>query len=106
MATNRSAIAIPKLTLTGAYTLTPFDDGVQFLCSTDLSVTTPTGLGSLSPTAVVVPPLSGNLTVVPTGGTTINGAASSVTRDFLTNPLGVAISPNPYVATDYIVSGS
>lgn len=91
--------------LSGPRTITADDDQKQFTCITALTVTCPNGL-SPRPSVIAVPPAAGNLTLTPTGGATLNGSASSITRTFANNRLGVAITPNPYDVNDYTVSGS
>jgi hypothetical protein len=87
------------------FDLSAADESKQYTCTTALTVSVPDGL-SPRPSTVVIPPASGNLTITPTGSATLNGAGSSLTRTFTNNRQGVLISPNPYVTTDYSVSGS
>lgn len=91
--------------LSGPRTITALDDQKQFTCTTALPIMFPNGL-SPRPSVIAVPPATGNLTLTPTGGATLNGSASSITRTFANNRLGVAITPNPYDVNDYTVSGS
>ena len=94
------------ITLSANYTLTPADDQKQFTCTTALTVTCPNGL-SPKPSTIFFPPATGDLTLTPAGGATLNGSASPITRAFTgTNKLGVALIPNPYDVNDYTVSGS
>lgn len=87
-------------------TVTADDDQKQFTCITALTVTCPNGL-SPKPSTIFFPPATGNLTLTPAGGATLNGSASPITRAFTgTNKLGVALIPNPYDVNDYTVSGS
>lgn len=92
--------------LSGPRTITADDDQKQFTCITALTVTCPNGL-SPKPSTIFFPPATGNLTLTPAGGATLNGSASPITRAFTgTNKLGVALIPNPYDVNDYTVSGS
>lgn len=92
--------------LTGPYTLTALDNRKTYTCDTALPVSCPNGL-SPKPSTIFFPPLTGNLTLTPTGGATLNGSTSPITRAFTgTNKLGVALVPNPYDVNDSIVSGS
>ena len=82
------------------------NNGKVYSCATAFSTNVPDGL-TPKPSTVFFPPATGNLTLTPTGGATINGSASPVTRAFTgNNKLGVALIPNPYDAHDYTLSGS
>ena len=81
------------------------DDKKQFTCTTALTITIPNGL-TPPPSAIAIPPTTGNLTIARSGTATLNGSASSITRTFANNRGGVLITPNPYVADDYTVGGS
>lgn len=82
------------------------DNGKVYSCSTAFSTNVPNGL-TPKPSTVFFPPATGNLTLTPTGGATINGSASASTRAFTgSNKLGVALIPNPYDINDYTLSGS
>ena len=82
------------------------DNGKIYSCSAAFSTNVPNGL-TPKPSTIFFPPATGNLTLTPTGGATLNGSASPITRAFTgTNKLGVALIPNPYDVSDYSVSGS
>ena len=82
------------------------DNGKVYSCSTAFSTNVPNGL-TPKPSTIFFPPATGNLTLTPTGGATINGSASASTRAFTgSNKLGVALIPNPYDINDYTLSGS
>lgn len=90
-------------TLPTAYTAVEDDDGQTVKCSAATTLTlTPTSYASL----IVYPPASGNLTIARSGGATLNGAASDLTRTFASNRMGVAITQNPHTPGDYTVSGA
>lgn len=93
------------VSLSASRTIAAADDSTTFNCTTALPIVFPNGL-SPKPSVIAVPPATGNLTLTPTGGATLNGSASSITRTFANNRLGVAITPNPYDVNDYSVSGS
>lgn len=82
------------------------DNGKIYSCSAAFSTNVPNGL-TPKPSTIFFPPATGNLTLTPAGGATLNGSASPITRAFTgTNKLGVALIPNPYDVNDYTVSGS
>ena len=100
-ALNPTPVSISAMTALAAT-----DNGKVYSCSTAFSTNVPDGL-TPRPSSVFFPPATGNLTLTPTGGATINGSASPVTRAFTgSNKLGVALIPNPYDAHDYTLSGS
>lgn len=76
------------------YVLTTEDDNKKFYCTTALTITWTAGMRR-RPDVVVLPPPSGNFTLLPSGGATANGATSPVIRTRTTNPCGVAITGNP-----------
>jgi hypothetical protein len=90
--------------LSGPYTVTSADDGKMFYCTAPLTITFPAAL-SPRPSLVVDCPPSGSVTVAVSGGATINGATSSLTRSRSTNPAGFAVIAHQD-ADDYGVSGS
>lgn len=104
---TKAAVDPTDGSLTGAYTLVSLDNRKTYTCTTALTVNVPNGL-TPRPSTVIYPPATGNLTLTPTGASaTLNGSALSITRAFTgTNKLGVSITPNPYDANDYTVSGS
>lgn len=87
-----------------SFTLTAEDDDTVFACTADLTITIPAGL-TPRPSIAAIPPASGNVTIVVTGGAQANGGTSPVVRSRASNPAGVAVVP--YVDADgYGVSGS
>ena len=99
----KDSVVVPT-ELTGNLVMSPGDDGSHRYCTTALTLSTPLGL-SPRPGMIIDPPASGVLTITPTGGCTVNGSSSSITRAFATNRLGVAIRPNLHDVNDYSVSG-
>lgn len=93
-----------QVTLSGAYILKASDDGRVFICSTAITVTIPAGL-SPRPNVAFIPPASGNVSMAVSGGATINGATTTLTRARSANPAGFIVQP--YSESDgYGVSGS
>lgn len=90
--------------LTANKTLTALDEGKIYECSTAITITVPAGL-SPSPNVIIIPPASGNVTVIGSGGALINGVGTGITRDRATNPAGVALM-SYYTSDAYGLSGS
>lgn len=76
--------------LSGTYTLTAADDGRQFWCTAATTVTIAGGL-TPRPSVVIDCPPAGNLTVVVSGGASINGGTVNINRTRAGNPGGVLI---------------
>jgi hypothetical protein len=76
--------------VSGPITVAAYDAGSMWRLSSAGTITIPAGL-TLPPSFVVLPPSSGNLSVAVSGGATINGAATTLTRTRALNPAGVAI---------------
>jgi len=74
----------------GPITLAAHDAGSMWRMTDAGTITIPAGL-SLPPSLVIVPPASGNLSVAVSGGATINGGTTTLTRTRALNPGGVAI---------------
>lgn len=90
--------------LSAGITLTAESDGAQYACSTALTITIPAGL-SPRPAIIVIPPPTGDASIAVSGGATINGATSTLTRARASNPAGFVVLP--YEESDgYGVSGS
>lgn len=85
-------------------TITAADDGRQFYCTTALTITVPAGL-TPRPTFTVDCPPSGNASVAVSGGATINGATTTLTRSRSSNPAGFVVLAHQD-ADAYGVSGS
>ena len=97
-------VAAPILTLSADRTITASDDGLQFNCTTALTVTFPELL-SPRPNVTISPPPTGNLSIARSGAATLNGAGTTLTRSRASNPAGVAVVA--YAESDgYGVSGS
>ncbi len=94
-------VAIP---LRNDIVLSRADDQKIYACMTALTVTVPAGI-SPRPSAVFIPPATGNLSIATSGGAQINGATTTLTRGRSSNPAGIVIQP--YAESDgYGVSGS
>ena len=82
-----------------------FFDGAVIECSAALSITINTGaLRDLG--FVVIPPASGVVSLVSDGTVTYNGATTTLTRSFATNPVGVALIQRASNRNAYLLSGT
>jgi hypothetical protein len=95
---------LKSTTLSGPYTLSVDDNFRDFICTVPLTVTVPAGLVP-TPTCTFDCPPTGNLSFASSGGTTINGTASTLTRTRDDNPAGVALRGH-HDADTYGLSGS
>lgn len=76
--------------LSSNYTVKALDNNRIYYCTTALTVTVPAGL-SPRPSVIFLPPPSGNLSIAVSGATTLNGAATTLTRTRAANPSGVVL---------------
>lgn len=80
-------------------TIVTTDNQVTFSASNALTLTIPPGL-SPAPSFIVQLPASGNVTLLPGSGVTLNGSASSMTRNAAGNPVRavavIALGNNAY----------
>lgn len=95
----------PIIALVADRVLTAADDGKRFAAQSALTVTIPAGLVP-QPEVVIQCPPTGNLSIAVSGGATINGATTTLTRARSANFAGVAIVRNIDAANSYGVSGS
>lgn len=93
---NSPAVGLPSVS-GGGFTALTLPAAVTAAMSGSLqraaaagTLTIPAGV-ALDPGLIVMPPASGSLTIAVSGGATINGGTSSVTRTRADNPGGVAI---------------
>jgi hypothetical protein len=85
-------------------TIAATDNGKVFQCTVALNITIPAGLTPM-PTFVVLPPSSGDVSVVSSGGTLLNGATDTLTRGRASNRAGFVVQAYPE-ANSYGVSGA
>lgn len=88
--------------VSGSRSLTTADNGqVLELTSATLTLTVPTGLGSTF-SCVVIP--NGTTSIASSGGTLLNGATTTLTRAYSSNPM-FAIQARASASNSYVVSG-
>lgn len=96
-----NGFAKESVQLSNNYTIQEGDDGVEFICTTALTITVPAL--DVNPSFWVDAPPSGSVTITPSGGATLNGSATSLTRTRAANPAGVTLIGRS--SNDYGVSG-
>ncbi len=80
------------------------DNGATLTFSGAYTLTIPTGLTGIN--VIVLPPSSGNASIAPGAGVTINGSTSTITRSG-TNPFSIlAVGTNTYIVTDNTASSA
>lgn len=87
---SRPATQPASTPLSANYVLQAADDGRQFHATAALTVTVPVALSPRPSVAIDCPP-TGNLSIAVSGGATINGATTTLTRTRANNVGGVLI---------------
>lgn len=104
VASDSVAVNGATVSLSADYTIGADDDKKTFTLTAAAILTIPASL-SPRPAFVVVPPASGNASIAVSGGATINGATTTLTRSRASNVAGFVVQP--YAESDgYGVSGS
>lgn len=85
-----AAVDVAVVTVSASRDVTASDTGKMLKATTALTLTIPAGL-SPAPSFIGMPPSSGDLTISVSGGATVNGGATSLTRALSVNPAGVAV---------------
>jgi hypothetical protein len=94
---------MPEVTVSSSRNITAADDRCILRCAAGITLTIPTGL-SPNP-RFIVEFESGTISVATSGGVTINGATTTLTRTIANNQAGFAVVPRA-TANTYGVSGA